>query len=416
MNKGIKHIICIGLALGISYAIESVDNLNNIGITKAYALSYSLDGLELSSGGSNINLYENENYTKELDDSKDLKKTYYAKLSSDDSKIKFTTNGFDEDNIRIFKSRTSKVYEATDEIPVLTGTTTFYIRLYNNYNEEKPTDCEKEYKVIVKRYTSEQEDAIKNDDQSEIYLQSLQLDYGDIPLSFDRKKCDYNVKVGYDVKSIPIKAEPEDGATTVKINNITVDENDGYKKIVNLDKGDNKIEISLSQSYGEKRVYTLNINRAESSPTITDVNTDSNTNSNSNSQISIDSTKETNKWVNVSGKWKYNDSFGNYIKSAWFYDNNYGKEYYFNNDGDMVIGWLNLNNTWYYLNSDGAMQIGWKQVYGNWYYLDYDGKMKTGWFKDADGRYYYLNKVSGAMAHDTSIDGYKLGSDGAWKK
>ena len=40
--------------------------------------------------------------------------------------------------------------------------------------------------------------------------------------------------------------------------------------------------------------------------------------------------------------------------------------------------------------------------------------MKTGWFKDGSN-WYYLNS-DGTMAHDTTIEGYKLGSNGTWIK
>lgn len=63
----------------------------------------------------------------------------------------------------------------------------------------------------------------------------------------------------------------------------------------------------------------------------------------------------------------------------------------------MQTGWVNVSGTWYYLNpiSDGTR-----------------GAMKTGWINDR-GTWYYLYP-NGAMAHDTTINGYRLGSNGAW--
>jgi len=431
MNKRIKYIICIVVAIATVSIIEPLSPFN-FGTTAAYASSYELTDLQMSPpGGGDINLYENDNYTNELDSDKSLKKTYYAKVSSDRSKVEFNTSGFDG-TVKIFKGNNSKAYGEGEEVSVSSGKTTFYIRLYYTYNEERPTDCMKEYKVIVKKYTSEEEQAIKDDDQGDIYLKTIELDYGDVPLSFDRKKSTYDAKVGADVKSIPIKAEPDDGATTVKINNLTVDGNDDYRKLVNLETGDNKIQIVLSQEDEDKRTYTVNINRGETATTATTTenitssgdsnktqttnnsdNTVKNTNNNENNTTNAG---ESNKWVKVSDKWKYNDGYGKPIKNTWYYDSTYKKNYYFNNDGNMVTGWLNLNNIWYYLNNDGAMEIGWKQVGYNWYYLNYDGKMQTGWFKDSDGKYYYFYESTGDMAHDTTIGGYKLQSNGAWKK
>ena len=39
--------------------------------------------------------------------------------------------------------------------------------------------------------------------------------------------------------------------------------------------------------------------------------------------------------------------------------------------------------------------------------------MMTGWIKDANGKWYYLYST-GVMASNTTISGYKIGSNGAW--
>lgn len=415
MKSIVKHVISIVMSITVLSTIGLISPLNFNAI-KVSAYEYELSDLKMETpGGSSINLYENDNYTKELDSSKSLDSTYYGKISSDRSKVVFRTNGF-SGVVKIFKDRNSKVYDEGDEIPVLTGKTTFYIRLYDTYNNEGSNECKREYKVTVKKYTSDQEEEIKNDNQDKIYLQSLELDYGNIPIGFDRTKPSYNVKVDNDVKSISIKAEPEDGATTVKINNITVDENDDYKKMVNIDKGNNKIEITLSQD-DEKRTYIVNVNRKENSDKETQTNNsgDNKTDSINNENNFTDSGMP-NRWMKVADKWRYNDGLGKPIRNSWFYDSNYEKNYYFNSNGEMVTGWLKLDSNWYYLNSNGAMETGWKNIGGKWYYLDYDGKMKTGWFKDSDGSYYYLDESTGAMAHDTNIGRYRLGSNGSWIK
>jgi|GEM_PF-2160097 len=48
-------------------------------------------------------------------------------------------------------------------------------------------------------------------------------------------------------------------------------------------------------------------------------------------------------------------------------------------------------------------------------FLKQDGYMKTGWLQDSNGKWYYLNS-DGSMAHDTTVDGYTIGSDGAWNQ
>ena len=75
-------------------------------------------------------------------------------------------------------------------------------------------------------------------------------------------------------------------------------------------------------------------------------------------------------------------------------------------------GWVkNSDNTWSY-QENGTKKTGWLKDNGSWYYLKSDGIMSTGWIND-NGTWYYLNE-SGAMLSDTTIDGYTLGSDGAW--
>lgn len=53
--------------------------------------------------------------------------------------------------------------------------------------------------------------------------------------------------------------------------------------------------------------------------------------------------------------------------------------------------WKNDDNGWWYTESD-SYATGWRNIDSKWYYFDSDGY----------------------MAHDTTVDGYKLGSDGAW--
>jgi glucan-binding YG repeat protein len=71
-----------------------------------------------------------------------------------------------------------------------------------------------------------------------------------------------------------------------------------------------------------------------------------------------------------------------------------------------------VDGRWYFLNSHGAMSTGWIYVNGHWYFMNTSGAMQTGWiFKD--GKWYYLY-ANGKMATNTTIQGYKLGANGAW--
>ncbi|WP_302846856.1 MULTISPECIES: hypothetical protein [unclassified Bacillus (in: firmicutes)] len=57
------------------------------------------------------------------------------------------------------------------------------------------------------------------------------------------------------------------------------------------------------------------------------------------------------------------------------------------------------------------MKTGWLYEKGNWYFLASSGAMKTGWLSYKNEWYYLYN--SGVMAVNTTVDGYKIGSDGA---
>ena len=86
--------------------------------------------------------------------------------------------------------------------------------------------------------------------------------------------------------------------------------------------------------------------------------------------------------------------------------------WYFYKNGVKQTGWIKDDSRWYYLNSDGAMKTGWLHLGDTWYFLDASGAMHTGWIYSGY-KWYFLN-ANGSMAHDTTVGGYVLGSDGAW--
>ena len=119
---------------------------------------------------------------------------------------------------------------------------------------------------------------------------------------------------------------------------------------------------------------------------------------------------------NANGTWSFYDATGAQMKASWV--NLGGTWYYLKADGAMATGWLLEGGNWYFLNPVsngylGAMKTGWIQDNGTWYYLNASGAMKTGWFQDTNGTWYFL-KSNGAMAANEYIDGYYLGSNGAW--
>ena len=196
--------------------------------------------------------------------------------------------------------------------------------------------------------------------QDDIYLDYIKLDKEKI--SLNNIQTEYNAVVNEDVDNIYITAEPESVDYKVKINDKVVEEEDNYKDFVKLNKGKNRIKITVQDLENNKqRIYYLNIFRGEYIESI-----------NQNTTIDNQNKTECNKWIKSEKGWQYNDAIGQAIKSTWFYDINYG----------------------------------------SWYYLDDNGIMKTGWFKDTDGKWYYFNE-HGSMLKDTYIGIYKLGSDGA---
>ncbi|MFS0864600.1 glycosyl hydrolase family 18 protein [Fredinandcohnia sp. 179-A 10B2 NHS] len=135
-------------------------------------------------------------------------------------------------------------------------------------------------------------------------------------------------------------------------------------------------------------------------------------------------------WLQNAGAWYYLDQDTGAMKTGWLYDN--GKWYFLEDSGAMKKGWLLDKNKWYFLEDSGAMKTGWVQDQNQWYFLDASGAMKTGWVLDQNKWYYmgsggtmvkgwkvinnkwYYFYNSGEMAANTTIGGYKIGSDGAW--
>jgi SpoIID/LytB domain protein len=114
-------------------------------------------------------------------------------------------------------------------------------------------------------------------------------------------------------------------------------------------------------------------------------------------------------WLEWNDHWYYLANSG-VMQTGWLKWNNHW--YYLKSGGEMTTGWLKWNNEWYYLDAGGEMETGWVKSGGEWYYLASGGVMETGWVYTG-GKWYFLYN-SGSMAHNTTIDGYKLGSDGAW--
>ena len=76
----------------------------------------------------------------------------------------------------------------------------------------------------------------------------------------------------------------------------------------------------------------------------------------------------------------------------------------------LTVGWKKINGSWYHFKSNGSKSTGWLKENGSWYYLDSSGAMKTGWYQ-VSGKWYY-SYSSGVLAVNTTVDGYRVNSDG----
>jgi len=403
MNKNVKRIVAMALAIGTVSAIAPATNINLL-TTKVYAADdenddEELESLELkTSSDATIKLYDDDDYDNRVDeDDVDDKGIYYARTSS--KTIHISIDGPSSKYVKVFKgtSKSTKGKSITSDIDLSSGTNTLVVRVYSSkpssdVEYEDDDDVTSEYKLKIKYTgsTSDSDDEDNADDYDDIYLKKLSV--GGQSISLSKSKVNYSYTVASDVDEVSIKAEPEDEDYTVTIDDEEVDDDDNYKTSVDLDKGVNEIEIVIeNEDDDEERVYTLKITRGSTTSTGTSTGTNTTTTPSTATNVS---TVKANQWVLVNGKWIYNDSTGNPIKNSWFADRNYGKTYYLQADGTMATGWLNNGGKWYYLGADGAM--------------------RTGWILDG-GKYYYLY-ADGTMAYNTTINGYKLGSSGAWVK
>lgn len=104
-------------------------------------------------------------------------------------------------------------------------------------------------------------------------------------------------------------------------------------------------------------------------------------------------TNSDKNWKYINENWYYIENNHELIKERWYSIKE--KQYYFDNDGKMMIGWIKLSEKWYYLGLDGAM---WHDKWledpkrsNIWYYLDSDGAMLSNADKAINGKIYHFN-------------------------
>lgn len=379
MNKKIK--LAIAGVISIGTLSSFLPGEFSLFTEKAYAeaSTYSLadegelKSLEIkSSADIPIELCDDyDGYKRDLTDNK----TYYITLDAKSNGLKVFAQVEGEGDIaKVFETNinTATPHDIGEEIPISEGLSTIYIRTYANQEaldravkNKDVTHCTKEYKININK--------LKNDGSNNIYLDDLSIELGKIPISFNKDVISYDVSVNPNLTEAAIRAVPENEKYTVKIDKFKVSAEENYLKIIPLNKGKNEIKVNITDNDVKVRTYTLNITRGEASST-------------SSANTGTAQTIKANQWVQVNGKWQYNDAAGNPVKNTWL------GNYYLQTDGNMATGWLSYNNKWYYLGNDGAYKTGWI----------YDGS-----------KYYYLYS-DGSMASNTMIDGYNLDSSGAW--
>jgi len=131
-------------------------------------------------------------------------------------------------------------------------------------------------------------------------------------------------------------------------------------------------------------------------------------------------------WQKIDYKVYYFDANGIMKTSSWIQSTSTGKWYYVGADGVMYAGWHQIEGYWYFFNDAtyrgdgviGEMLTGWLTISDYWYYLYptttttvTKGQMAVGWVQVNSKWYYFYS--NGRMAVNTTVDGYRLGSDGA---
>lgn len=111
------------------------------------------------------------------------------------------------------------------------------------------------------------------------------------------------------------------------------------------------------------------------------------------------------KLVKQDDRWRYRYGDGTYAQNKFEIIN--GSTYYFDVDGNMVIGWQEIDSNWYCFNASGCMLTN--TWVGNYYYLGSNGIMATNqWI----GNYYV--KENGSIATNEWIGNDYVDASGKW--
>lgn len=349
-----------------------------MGTNAVYAASKGehLRGIDLETNkGKTINIYTNKKCESKyrlskLSSNDNVPTDLYAKIASNVSRVNF-------DSITVDDGYDYKIFKGSDEIDTdtdvrVSSSTTFKIKIYDK------NDSSSVVETYSLRIIKESDDDDEDDNYDNIYLDDLSITNSKgkkVSFSFKKNTSTYDIDVDNDTTYVKIYAEPEYNDYTVKIDGSRVDDDDDWTKKVTLNEGKNSIPVRIKDDDDNERTYTLNITRASKTQTSTGNNI---TNNNTNTTVkpspnTVAPTFSTAK-----------------------------------------LGWVMQGNNWYFVQPDGKAATGW--IYSNykWYYMDTNGVMRTGWVQVPTNNKWYFFDGSGAMLSNTTVGGYRLGSDGAW--
>lgn len=222
--------------------------------------------------------------------------------------------------------------------------------------------------------------------------------------------------INFDENSLTITAT-EDGNTTltVETGKKTDFTADGSYTVYSTSY-DYKITVQKSDSStgSNNGNSTDNNGNSNGSTNSSGSNTGSSSSNSSGSSSSAGGIKNTaGTWKKDGTGWWFEYTNGSYPVWDWVYtDNNW---YFFDRSGYMCSSeyrfgcWLNADGSWNTAYSNGT----WKSNATGWWYEDNGWYPVNQWLK-IDGYWYYF-KGDGYMACNEYIDGYWLGSDGAWR-
>ncbi|MBN1069056.1 choline-binding protein A [Clostridium botulinum] len=256
MNKRLKRIIAIALTISAFSTIQPTKYMN-LFATTAYAASSHISNLILNKTDTSneLKLYRDDEYDVSTE-FRTSRSEYYAKTSLRSVNISCDTDSNYETYIFADSNKRSTAFESDEEVELGKGTTTLYVRTYKEGRFDKnnvKNDVVNEYEIHIERTSS------GSSNNSSLYLSSISLDYGKI--SFSKTKTSYDVDVNSSVDEIEIKAKPSDKDYTVRIDGTKVKDSNGYEGTVDLKKGKNVIEVSVTDEDDNEKIYTLNVYR-----------------------------------------------------------------------------------------------------------------------------------------------------------